>query len=70
MTLCFCRYTDEVIYGSSAVDMTYQGGSEEYRTLVTELKGKERTLGMVAGFGGKQVWDTFEQNLRKKLSKS
>ena len=50
--------------------MTYQGDSEEYRTLVTELKGKERTPGMVASVGGKKVWDNFEQNLGKKLSKS
>ena len=66
----FCRYTGEVIYGSSTVGMTYQGDSEEYRNLVRELKGKERTPGMVAGVGGKKVWDTFEKNLRKKLSKS
>ena len=70
MKHCFCRYTGEVIYGSSAVDMSYQGNSEEYRTLVTELKGKERTPGMVAGVGSKQAWDTFEQNLGNKLSKS
>ena len=50
--------------------MTYQGDSEEYRNLVRELKGKERTPGMVASVGGKKVWDTFEKNLRKKLSKS
>ena len=37
------------MYGSSAVDLSYQGNSEDYRTLVTELKGKERTPGMVAG---------------------
>ena len=49
MTL-FCRYTGEVIYGSSAVEM-YQGDSEEYNNLYTELKWKERIPGMVAGVG-------------------
>ena len=48
----------------------YQGDSEEYNNLHTELKWKERTSGMVAGVGGKKVWDTFEQNLGKKLAKS
>ena len=67
MTL-FCRYTGEVIYGSSAVEM-YQGDSEEYNNLYTELKWKERIPGMVAGDGGKKAWDTFEHNLGKKLSK-
>jgi len=62
------RYTGEVIYGSSAVGM-YQGDSEEYRNLSTELKWKERTPGMVASVGGKKVWDAFEQNLGEKLSK-
>ena len=52
------------------MDLSYQGNSEEYRTLVTELKGKERTPEMVAGVGSKEAWDTFEQNLGKKLSKS
>ena len=70
MKHCICRYTGEVIYGSSAVDLSYQGNSEEYRTLVTELKGKERTPGMVAGVGSNEAWDTFEQNLGKKLSTS
>ena len=51
MPLCdivFCRFTGEVIYGSSAVGM-YQDDSAEYRTLVTELKGKERTPAMADG---------------------